>query len=119
MNQDKVTIRKDSLLAAIKNNRTQHVRELHDANLGYRDQMLSKLRWFAAQVEANKDIEIRDLLQILKPFDHTSDYDRVIKMLEMSTGDEATLSEDQFEKYVMDEWHWKQQHVAMSSSYRK
>jgi hypothetical protein len=47
----------------------------------------------------------------------TKDYDRVLKMLDMTTDEVVVLSEDDFAQYVMDEWQWKEQFSQINSTY--
>ncbi len=61
--------------------------------------------------------EIKLGINLTVPVDHTKDYDRVIRMLTMSTADEITISESQFTQYVMDEWNWKAAFVGTTAMY--
>lgn len=63
--------------------------------------------------------EIKLGIGLTVPTEHTKDYDRVIRMLTMSTADEITISEAQFTMYVMDEWNWKSTFVGSTAFYNK
>jgi hypothetical protein len=52
-----------------------------------------------------------------EPQDHTIDYDRVIKMLEMSVDSLIELDEGAFDQYVMDNWSWKGDALATNEMY--
>jgi hypothetical protein len=54
-----------------------------------------------------------------EPVDHTSDYDRVIAMLNMSVDSEIELDEDQFECFVLDQWGWSAKAMHTNMSYVK
>lgn len=58
-------------------------------------------------------------IELTVPVEHTKDYERVIRMLTMSTADEITISESQFTQYVMDEWNWKAGFVGSTAMYNK
>jgi len=53
------------------------------------------------------------------PENHIEDYIRVLRMLNMSVEDKITLSEVQFNQYVMDNWHWTRSFKTMSATYSK
>jgi hypothetical protein len=64
----------------------------------------ARLLEMVGRVEAVCDaIKSIDLVQ---PRDHTSDYDRVIMMLEMSVDDTIVLDANEFDQYVRDVWAW-------------
>jgi hypothetical protein len=108
-------IRKEKLLEIIRGNRDKH-REVFEAALaGYRDTALAQLEEKIASLESGRTPEIR--VVVPRPEDHTVDYDRIIRMLELDTGETFTLSERMFAHYVMDDWDWKRQFVKMSSRY--
>jgi hypothetical protein len=56
-------------------------------------------------------------VSIPRPEDHTADYNRAIKMIEMHEGDTITLGEDEFAQLVMDDWAWKRQFLDSSAMY--
>jgi hypothetical protein len=41
------------------------------------------------------------------PEDHTKDYDHIIAMVEMSVDDLFELNQNDFARYVLDDWEWK------------
>lgn len=100
----KVTVRKIELLAAIRKNRDGHRDEFEQALVGYRAAAIRELD--AMLVDAREGRRIRRSVELVEPQDHTKDYERVIRMLEMSTAEEIVISEVQFSQYVLDEWGW-------------
>lgn len=117
LDQNKVTVNKVTLLDTIKANRDTHIAEYMQAASGYRVQLLGVLSGLLAALHDGSDVSLREAVMLAKPVNHVEDYNSIIKMLEMSVGDTATLSEDQFERYVMDDWNWKAQHRDISASY--
>lgn len=99
--ESRVTVKKDQLLEAIKRNREGHRAEFLTAQDGYRAAVITALD--SMLEEARNGKRIRRVVELVEPQDHTKDYDRVIKMLEMSTADEVTVTEQQFSNYVLDE----------------
>ncbi len=49
--------------------------------------------------------------------DMTKEYDRVIKMLEMSVDTQIELSSSEFQNYVMDDWAWSDNAKLSNSTY--
>lgn len=115
LGDSKVTIKKDELLAAIKANRDKHVIDYEEAMNGYRTASVSKLSRMLKAARDGGAIEVSTGLDV--PKDHIKDYDRVIRMLEMSTADAITITEHQFSQYVLDEWDWKARFLGTTSSY--
>jgi len=95
-----VTIKKPELLEAIKKNRDSHQSEFEDAVKGYREAAIKQLSTMLD--EANNGKTIRRGLDLIEPVSHVKDYDRVIRMLEMSMADEIQITEQQFShSYLM------------------
>jgi hypothetical protein len=110
-----VTVKKDELLTEIKKNRDAHRDLFIEAQKGYRDDVIKELDAMLSDARAGKSI--RRAVQLVEPQDHTKDYDRVIKMLEMCTEEKVFISDSEFAQYVQDDWGWKQQFVASTSNY--
>jgi len=53
----------------------------------------------------------------MEPSEHTKDYDRAIKALEMTTLTEINLTEQQFAAWVMDDWSWKAAFTSTFNAY--
>lgn len=111
-----ITVKRVTLLDELKKNRDRHRTVLHDAMLGYRQQAMLELREQLAKLEAG--VVPSDLgVSLTRPASHTADYDRVIGMIEMHTGDEIELDETSYSWYVMDQWAWQRGWRKLSSSY--
>jgi hypothetical protein len=112
---DTVKVNKADLLEALRVNREAHEGIYQEALEGYKETALAQLQKHLADVQrgAMKVISI----MLPAPENHTRDYDRVIKMVEMSVDDELELDQTEFAQYVMDDWHWKRQFLASNSSY--
>lgn len=111
----KVTVKKDELLAAIKKNRDGHRAAFEIAQTGYRTAVIEELDRMLKEARDGK--RIRRSVELVEPQEHTKDYDRVIRMLEMSQADTISITEKQFAQYVLDEWGWTHEFIATSSRY--
>jgi hypothetical protein len=111
----KVTVKKAELLAAIRKNRDTHNTTFLSAQEGYRAQAIEELDRMLKDAREGK--KIRRSVELVEPEEHTRDYDRVIRMLEMSTAEEIMITEKQFSQYVLDEWGWMRAFAQSTSRY--
>lgn len=113
--QKTVTVTKKQLLDELQMNRHAHRRVFDLAIAGWQKRCIAELE--QAVADAKSGFKFSGVISIPKPQDQTSDYDRVIKMVQMSVGDNVTLSAEDFACYVMDDWRWKSQFTASTSMY--
>lgn len=118
-NQGKVTVQKDELLTVLRKNRDNHRETFLKAQAGYRSAVEAALTQALDGICGGQSIaaNLQRVTTLLPPSEHTKDYDRVIRMLEMSTAKEITVSESQFTQYVLDDWSWKANFVGSTSRY--
>jgi len=100
----KITVRKDDLLKALRENSTKHAADYKEAYAGFEAEFLKDAEKLLAQ--AKKGDYSKTTINHGPPADHSTDYNRVIKMMEMCTADEIIVTESQFSQYVLDEWNW-------------
>ena len=99
----KITVSKVQLLTKLDENRGRHRVVFEDALEGYHRAVTE---WAQEQVDRARARKRPIYFSGSIPKDHTSDYDRVIGMLGMHTGDEFTLDEREYACYVDDNWSW-------------
>lgn len=110
-----VRVRADEIREIVQRNREQHEKIFREAIDGYRKECEKLLQ---EHIESLRDGKIRKVAIALPfPENHMRDYDRVIKMLELSTEKEIELSESDFASYVMDDWEWKWQFIRANMPY--
>jgi hypothetical protein len=102
------------ILSIIKKNRELHHEIFIEAQKIYRSEVIRKLD--QALQSARDGKEFPSYISIPTPEDHTADYDRVIRMLELSTEEIIELEEKEVEVYVMDKWSWS--HNWASSNFK-
>lgn len=112
---EKVKIKKDELLKVVQQNRQEHRSIFEKALEGYKNQVIAELEVMLAEAREGK--RIRRRVELDEPCDQTKEYDRVIRMLELSQDDIIELTQPEFSQYVMDDWRWKDQFIATSRSY--
>lgn len=110
-----VRVNRSQLLEQVKSNRDKHRDVFLKAQERYRVLVVEELDRMLADARAGK--KIRRAVQLIEPEDHTHDYDRVIRMLELSVDNEIKLSQAEFAQYVMDDWAWKHQWANSTLNY--
>lgn len=113
--ESKVTIKKDELLAAITKNLAQHKTDYEEALVGFRAAAIEAMQLNLSNARMGAEVKLGIALTV--PVQHVKDYERVIRMLTMSTADEIMISESQFTMYVMDDWQWKAAFVGSTAVY--
>ena len=103
------------LLDIIRKNREEHHDIFLEAQEGYRHQVVEALE--RNLKDAREGREIRAFVNLRAPVDQTKDYDRAIRMFELSVDTNIELDETQFANYIMDEWGWTQNFLATNSAY--
>ena len=98
--ESKVTVKKDELLEAIRKNRDGHRTEFERAQAGYRTAVIEELDRMLR--DAREGRRIRRAIELVEPQDHTKDYDRVVRMLEMSTATEIVITEKRRGRFYLD-----------------
>jgi|HubBroStandDraft_1064217.scaffolds.fasta_scaffold228153_3 hypothetical protein len=111
----KTEVKKEYLLKTLKANRDRHREVYEHAMDGYIVLVTRLLEEHLKSVKAGKKYSLN--LYESMPADHTSDYDQVIKMLEIHEGGTMILDQGDVAQYVMDNWGWKRQHIAASNKF--
>jgi hypothetical protein len=115
LGDSKVTIKRTDLLTALKENQTKHAAEYKEAYEGYKVAFVTEAERLVVRAKEGKfDIQV---IALAAPQDHSKDYNRVIRMMEMCTADEIIVSESQFSQYVLDEWNWQANFKATAMAY--
>lgn len=113
------TVSTAEVLKIVRENRGKHRAVFEAAVDGWYKQCQKELD--AARTRVLKDKPRNLYVSLQAPRDHTRDYDRVIRMLELhqqaSVGSVITLSEEDVAQYIQDDWAWKRQWITTSSSY--
>ncbi len=113
----KVKVNKNDLLKVLRENRETHRSLFLEALEGYREKVIELLTVNLENVKAGK--QIVTFINLPVPKDQTSEYDQIIRMLEMSVDEDFELDEHEFKCYVLDEWEWKEAVTMSNSRYLK
>ena len=114
-----VKIEKKKLLAIVRENKEKHIKEYEESVTDYK---AGAIKIAKEHVELAKTGELDKIAKIRAmpsaPVSHEKEYDRAIRMLELSVEKEIEVEEDIFNQLVLDEWSWKHQFVASASLYK-
>jgi hypothetical protein len=126
---------KTQVMERLVANRSKHIADFDEALAGYEKQRLERLNELVACAKtlglsvpapaedvtsATKQIE-RRLLAVTglsKPVSYIDSYDRVIDQLGMTSDDQVDMDDQTFDSYMRDEWAWKKQFTASTSTYK-
>lgn len=113
---DEVRVSKEDLLQALQANKTEHRQIFEESIDVWHKNVQEKLATMVEQAKKGPGfVELN--VGLPRPDDHTKDYDRVIRMIEMSKDEEFELDARDFAQYVMDEWGWQAHFLSVSSNY--
>lgn len=108
-------VKRADLLAKIKGNRDAHRALFLKAQEGFRARVVEELDEMLKDAREGK--QLRTVVRLAAPEDHTIEYDRVIDMLEMSEEAIVEIDSQSFLQYVRNEWQWFSRASATNSLY--
>lgn len=105
----------EEVLVILKQNREKHEIAFKEAQEGYlvkaKDVLNKKLK-------AIKSGKIEDVnVHLTIPTNHLSEYDTVIKMLEMHSKDTVELNVNEVRQFIEDKWSWSSSFAMTNSVY--
>jgi hypothetical protein len=112
---DTLKIDKSRLLDILKKNRDNHRDLFLKAQDVYRELVIKELDLMLN--DAKNGSAIRRHVNFSPPEDHTSDYNRMVGMLEMSMDTNIDLSLTEYSYYVEDNWAWAKLANAKAANY--
>ena len=112
---DDLTYPKADLLKAVRNNREKHRRTYETASREYRKRLIEKCQERLRLAKRGESFP--DSMGMVKPAEFLKEYDRAIKMLEMTTLKTITVDTTVFKQLIMDEWPWASQFDASTMAY--
>lgn len=120
-----VKVKRDELLAVLRENRERHIREYKAACVGYREVALARLeqsfqeaRQAVNRLKEGQTVAVVGFrISLSVPENYEKAYDQIIRMMEMSVDTEILLTASQFACFVMDDWEWKEEWAASIAQY--
>lgn len=111
----KVVCNSRDVLNAVRKNRDNHAKIVSEARAGFLVKAAEMLKAESERLAAGKLKSLR--LTLASPVDHTSEYDTVVRMLEMHREDTIELDADSVRMFVEDKWDWTERFLAENSVY--
>ena len=114
-----VKVDRIELLGIVRTNKEKHVREYNESVEDYKKAAISvtqKNLELAQSGDLDQIAKIKGMPQ--KPTSYEKEYDRAIRMLELSVESVIEVEQDVFNQLVLDEWSWKNAFVASASLYK-
>lgn len=110
-----VRCKRAELLEKVKENRAEHRKVFEDALAGWEEAVTKRLAQMVKNAKEKKKFEL--MVGLPQPQDHTSEYDRVIAMLELSVDETVVIDHRQFAQFYMDDWGWKGDFITTAAAY--
>ena len=114
-----VRIEKYMLLNILRANKAKHIKDYNESVVDYKNAVL-KVAKRNLELAETGDMESMNKFQAFpqKPTSYEQEYNRSIRMLELSVDDTIELENTLFNQLVLDEWQWKSSFVATSTLYK-
>jgi hypothetical protein len=114
-----VKINRDELLTIVRANKEKHIADYDASVIDFRAAVLKITKQNLKLAQSDDVAEIAKIRPIpMMPTSYADSYTRAIRMLELSVEDVIEVDATTFNQLVLDEWQWKQQFTAMSSTYK-
>lgn len=107
------------LLNIVKDNAAKHLVDYDESVIDFKV-LVAKLAKINLKLANTGDLkEIAKMKRIpQEPVAYADNYNRAIRMLELSVEDTIEIEEHIFNQLVLDEWTWKQSFVATGAMYK-
>lgn len=110
-----ITVSKGKLLETLQTQRDEHRALFLQAQEVFREKVIQVLDERLASARAGRKIEL--YIALPEPRDYTEEFDRAIAMVQWEEGNQITLSESDFKRYVLNQWEWAQAFAASTQGY--
>jgi hypothetical protein len=104
------------LLAKLKQNLVRHRLEYEKQKQGYLEDVRAALTERLASLKNENFVDL-NFRGLTAPKSFAREYERAIEMLEWEASEMVALSEDDFRRYVQDDWDWQNIFAANSKKY--
>lgn len=119
INNRTITVSKESLLTALKENRAIHAAEYEVAVAEFSKRLEDDLKTAMKIVKKGNFEDMSNIRVIAQaPVSHLPEFDEAIEMLEFSLSDELEIDTNTFKAYVKNEWTWTKNFKKLIDSYK-
>ena len=122
MNQpmiDDLMFDKAIIIGKLESNRKKHVKQFEKTWASFIKKQVARFEKVIKEFNNLKSDDAVPQAGILLPIpdDHTEDYDLAIEMLKLATNAEVTMSAQQYERFMLDRWDWKDRFETTNAFY--
>ena len=110
-----ISIEVNKLLPIIIENKQKHNNIYNLAVSGYWNKAEEVLNKKLIQIKNHEKIDA--YLGFNYPVSYENEYDKVIRMLQLTSDKEISLDFNQFDAFVRNEWNWKNTFLSSNTSY--
>lgn len=110
-----VQVKTEDLLVKVRENREGHRALFEQAIEVYRERAIEEIERILD--DAKNGRKIVRAIGLVEPRDYTKEYDRVVAMLEMTVDSQIVISSQDFSRFVMDDWEWKEAFTTSTAAY--
>jgi hypothetical protein len=110
-----LTFDKLFLSQRLRENRARHEEIYNEAVIGYQKAAVEKLSELLEKIKSNPQEKI--YFNLPYPTNHLKDYDRVIMMFDQCVESEIELDQQEYSRYIQDNWEWSQTFLTLNSGY--
>lgn len=113
-----INVQKGKLLATLVANQLAHHMEYKEAIIAFRLAVIDEFELLLTAAKESKDgDELVLRVTCIKPQNYNDEYEKAIKMVEWEQSDNIELDPLEFDKYVMDEWHFTDNFNMVNATY--
>ena len=109
-----ITVDKEGLLKALKENKAIHIAEYEEMKIIYMEMAVKKAQIMLIQLEKG-EYDTQLSIDLDRPRSSEDEYDNAIEMLAWEVEDNVTITETEYKSYIKDEWNFSR-HFAMSKA---
>lgn len=122
----KLSFSVNKIVAIIQTNREQHLETYQEVTKNFQELLVEETeRLYKAAFEyseGGRDWEsyrrlTMKVLSMQKPVHYLEDYDRAIAMLQMTECELIELDQEDYARFVLDDWKWKENFTASNATY--
>ena len=114
---DTGNVSRGKLLEVLRKNRDRHVENYQIATEERELEIAATLKAELTKSRKDSNYKFPDKLLFPKCENYAAEYDRAIRMLEMSVDQIVELDNQQFDQLVMDNWSWQREFLRTANTY--
>ena len=114
---NKVKVSKQELVEKLKENREVHIAEYTEMIQDYKSKVTKELKKILKESKNKNNWDPRTSVHLDKPRSYATEYNQIIGLLEMSVEDTFDISQEEYNKYVLNQWNWSSSFEFSKMSY--